>query len=87
MGDEVGVGEGVGLLTSGSFMPSPEPVRQPMSRVRSTGEPWPGLPSTSAVHRLFTGLNDPEVTMPRSLHPALPPVAVAAAAAVAETCP
>ena len=29
----------------------------------------PGLPLTSAAHRLLTTKNDPEGTMPRSLHP------------------
>jgi hypothetical protein len=63
MGYEVGVGEDV-MVTSGSFMPSPEPVVRPMSRVLRTG--LTGLPLTSAAHRLSLNPNDPEVTITSS---------------------
>jgi len=51
-----------------------------MSRVWST-VPLAGLPLTSAGHRLFLPLNDPEESMPNA---AL--TLIAAAAAVAEDC-
>jgi len=52
-----------------------------MSRVQST-VPLAGLPLTSAGHRLFLPLNDPEESMPNAVI-----TLIAAAAAVAVRCP
>jgi hypothetical protein len=56
------------MITSGSFMSSPEPVGSRCQGCEAPGSE-PGVPLTSAAHRLLTNKNDPEVIMPRSLHP------------------